>query len=116
MLNWWFRTAEMEDVGILLRDGSSFFGILEVCHRILLVALSGLMTANLTITLSHSGTFQIVGALQNSIFSELLLNTEHGRLQGFLSFQLAGVGEQVDLQDALILDHPVGGYCYSPHS
>ena len=46
----------------------------------------GFVTANLTVPLSHSGAFQIVGALQNSVFSELLLDTEHGRLQGFLLF------------------------------
>ena len=63
------------------------------------------MTAYLAVTLSHSGTFQIVGALQNSVFSELLLNAEHGRLQGFLPFQLADVSEKIHLQDALILDH-----------
>ena len=72
--------AEMEDVCILLCDVSSFFGILEVCHRILLVALFGLVAADLTVPFSHSGSFQIVGALQNSVFSELLLDTEHGRL------------------------------------
>ena len=70
----------MEDVRILLGDVSPLFGILEDCHRILLVALFGFMTANLTIPLSHSGAFQIVGALQNSVFFELLLDTEHGRL------------------------------------
>lgn len=74
------------------------------------------MTAYLAVTLSHSGTFQIVGALQNSVFSELLLNAEHGRLQGFLPLQLAGISEQIHLQDALILDHTVCCDCYSPHS
>lgn len=55
------------------------------------------MAADLTVPFSHSGSFQIVGALQNSVFSELLLDTEHGRLQGFLPLQLAGVSEQIYL-------------------
>ena len=58
----------MEDVCILLCDVLSFFGIPEVCHRILLVALFGLVAADLTVPLSHSGAFQIVGALQNIVF------------------------------------------------
>ena len=87
----------MEDVCILLCDVSSFIGIPEVCHRILLVALFGLVAADLTVPLSHRGSFQIVCALQNSVFSELLLDAEHGCLQGFLPFQLAGVSEQIYL-------------------
>ena len=87
----------MEDVRILPSDGSSLFGILEVCHGILLVSLFSLMAAYLTVPFSHGCAFQIVGALQNSVFSELLLDTEHGRLQGFLPFQLAGVSEQIYL-------------------
>lgn len=87
----------MEDVRILLGDVSSLFGILEVCRRILLVALFGLMTAYLAVPFSHGCAIQIVSALQNSVFSELLLDTKHGRLQGFLPFQLAGVSEQIYL-------------------
>lgn len=55
------------------------------------------MTAYLAVPFSHSGTFQIVGALQNSVFSELLLDTEHGRLQGFFPHQLASVSKQIYL-------------------
>ena len=55
------------------------------------------MTAYLAVPFSHSGTFQIVGTLQNSVFSKLLLDAEHGCLQGFLPLQLAGVSEQIYL-------------------
>ena len=97
MLCRWLWAAEMEDVRILLGDVSSFFGILEVFHRILLVALFGLMAAYLAVPFSHGCAIQIVGALQNSVLSELLLDTEHGLLQGFLPLQLAGVSEQIYL-------------------
>lgn len=73
MLYRWLWTAEMEDVRILLGDVSPLFGILEVCHRILLVALFGLVAANLTVPFSHCGAFQIVGALQNSVFPNFFL-------------------------------------------
>ena len=85
------RPGEVEDVRILLSNQSPFFGILEVCHRILLVALFGLVAADLTVPFSHSGSFQIVGALQHGILTELLFDTQHGFLQGFLTLQLTGM-------------------------
>lgn len=63
----------MEDVCILLCDVSTFFGIPEVCHRILLAALFGLVAADLTVPFSHSGSFQIVDTLQNSVFPNFFL-------------------------------------------
>ena len=83
MLNWWLRTAEMEDVCILLGNVSSFFGILEVCHRTPLVASFGFVPANLTIAFPHGCTVKIVCAFQDGILAELLLDAQHGLLQVF---------------------------------
>ena len=74
------------------------------------------MTADLTVSFTHGRAIQIVRTFQHGILAELLLDAQHGFLQGFLALQFAGVGEEIHLQDALILDYPVGGYCYSPHS
>ena len=74
MLNWWLRTAEMENVRILLCDVSPFFGILEVCHRILLVALFGLMAAYLTVPFTHGRAIQIVRTFQDGVLAELLFD------------------------------------------
>lgn len=96
MLGRRLRPGEVEDIRILPGNQPPFLGILEVCHKIL-PPLLGLVTADLTVPFSHGCAFQIVGALQNSVLSELLLDTEHGLLQGFLPLQLAGVSEQIYL-------------------
>lgn len=69
------------------------------------------MAAYLLISLPHRSAVQIVGSFQNGILAELLLESQHRILQLFLFFQLCGVCEQIDLEDALVLDHTVGGYC-----
>ena len=43
------------------------------------------MPANLTIAFPHGRTVEIVRAFQDSVLAELLLDAQHGFLQGFLS-------------------------------
>ena len=84
------RPGEVEDVRILLSNQSPFLGILEVCHKIL-PPLLGLMTANLTVPFPHGRAIQIVRSLQHGILTELIFDTQHGFLQGFLTLQLTGI-------------------------
>ena len=74
------------------------------------------MTADLTVPFTHGRSIQIVRTFQHGILAELFLDVQHRFLQGFLPFQLAGVSEQIHLQDTLILDYTVCRYCYSPQS
>ena len=73
------------------------------------------MAAYLLISLSHRCSVQIVGSFQNGILSELLLETKHRILQLLLFFQLGRVCEQVNLEESLVFDHTVGGYCDLSH-
>ena len=69
------------------------------------------MTANSLVSFPHRGSVQIVGSFQNGVLAELLLKSQHRILQLFLFFQLSGVREQIDLEESLVFDHTVGGYC-----
>ena len=69
------------------------------------------MTAYLLISLPHRSAVQIVGSFQNGVLTELLLESQHRILQLFLFFQLSCVREYVDLEEALVFDHTVGGDC-----
>ena len=60
------------------------------------------MAPDLAVPFTHGRAVQIVHSLQNGVLTKLLLDVQHGFLQGFLAFQLAGVGEEVHLQNALI--------------
>ena len=73
------------------------------------------MVAYLLISIPHCCTIQIVGPFQNGILSELLLETKHRIQQLFLFFQLSGVREQVNLEEAFAFDHTVDGYCDPSH-
>lgn len=74
-------------------------------------SLLSLMATYLLISFPHCCTIQIVGSFQNGVLSEFLLETKHCILQLLLFFQLRGIREQVDLEEALIFDHTVGSYC-----
>jgi len=74
------------------------------------------MAAYLLIPFPHCCTIQIVGSFQNGILSELLLETKHRILQLLLFFQFGGVREQIDLEESLVFNHTVGGYCDPSHS
>ena len=66
------------------------------------------MAANSLIPFPHSGTIQIVRAFQYGILAELFLQTQHDFLELLFLFQLRGVCEQINLEDALVLNHAVG--------
>ena len=69
------------------------------------------MAAYLLIPFSHRCAVQIVGSFQNGVLAELFLESQHCILQLFLFFQLSCVREQINLEESLIFDHTVGGYC-----
>ena len=63
----------MEDVRILPSDGSSLFGILEVCHGILLVSLFSLMihdpsTVAMGNTKDMEKAIEVVNEVKESIY------------------------------------------------
>ena len=70
--------------------------------------LVGLVAADLLISLFHGGTIQIVRAFQHGVLAELLLQPQHDFLELLFLFQLGRVCEQINLEDALVIDHTVG--------
>ena len=70
------------------------------------------MPAYLFVALFHGGSIQIICAFQYGVSTEFLLDAQHDFLQLLFFFQLFGVCEQINLEDAFILDHTVGGNRY----